>query len=243
MIGEFLSAVPDYPEREYVAAIVPHAGYVYSGPIAAHAYRALSKVKPRGLVVVGPNHTGYGAAVSVWPDGEWETPLGPVPVDTNLAEDIINRSAYAVADHDAHIREHSVEVQLPFLQYVYGDFSFVPVVMGYQAHDAAVDLASSVPPDSILIASSDFSHYVPAHLGRELDMRAIDYILRLDARGFYSYVLDNDVSVCGVGPIMAAVEFARRLGARAELLAFGNSGDVTGDYGSVVDYAAIVFYR
>ncbi|HID09351.1 TPA: AmmeMemoRadiSam system protein B, partial [Candidatus Micrarchaeota archaeon] len=89
----------------------------------------------------------------------------------------------------------------------------------------------------------DFSHYVPAHLGRELDMRAIDYILRLDARGFYSYVLDNDVSVCGVGPIMAAVEFARRLGARAELLAFGNSGDVTGDYGSVVDYAAIVFYR
>ena len=243
IVLELLSSVPEYPRRDYVAAIVPHAGYVYSGSVAAHAYRALSTVQPEGVVVVGPNHTGLGAAVSVWPDGEWVTPLGPVEIDAALAEEVIERSAFAVADYEAHIREHSIEVQLPFLQCIYGDFDFVPIVMGYQEYDAAKDIASSIPAGNLLIASSDFSHYVPAEVGRELDMKAIEYILNLDAKGFYSFVVNNGVSICGAGPIMAAIEFARLLGAEAELLAFGNSGDTTGDYSSVVDYAAIVFYR
>ncbi|MDN5358423.1 MAG: hypothetical protein PWP76_266 [Candidatus Diapherotrites archaeon] len=243
MIDDYLSRAPSYPKRDYVAAVVPHAGYIYSGAIAAHAYRALSTVRPEHIVVAGPNHTGYGAAVSIWPDGAWETPLGEVPVDRDAAEHIISTSDFAVADYDAHHYEHSVEVQLPFLQRIYGSFSFVPVTMMYQAPDAAYDLARSIPDGTLFIASSDFSHYVPADVGREKDMEAIKYILDLDVDGLYRYVLDNDVSACGIGPIMTAMAYARSLGARAELLAFGNSGDVTGDYDNVVDYAAIVFYR
>ncbi len=243
MVDSFLSAVPDYPKREYVAAVVPHAGYVYSGPIAAHAYKALSTISPEHIVIAGPNHTGYGAAVSVWPEGVWETPLGDVPVDVDGVEYILDRSSFAVADTDAHHYEHSVEVQLPFLQRIYKSFSFVPVTMFYQAPDAAQDLAVSLPPGTLFIASSDFSHYVPADVGREKDMRAIEYILALDVQGFYDYVISNDVSACGVGPIMAAMEYAKRLGAKGALLAFGNSGEASGDYDSVVDYAAIVFYK
>ncbi len=243
MIDAFLSSTPDYPRRDYIGAVVPHAGYIYSGPIAAHAYKALSTIRPSKIVVAGPNHTGYGAAVSVWPDGAWETPLGTVTVDSELARQIVDRSSFAVPDYDAHIFEHSVEVQLPFLQRIYGDFAFVPITMMYQAPDAAEDLAASLPEDVLFLASSDFSHYVPADVGRAKDLEAIRYILNLDVRGFYDYVVSNDVSACGIGPIMTLMAYARRLGARAELLAFGNSGDVTGDYDSVVDYAAIVFYR
>ena len=243
VVHGFLSSVPDYAGRDYVAAIVPHAGYVYSGPVAAHAYKALSNVDPPNVVIVGPNHSGAGAAVSLWPDGDWVTPLGSIGVDADLAEKIINKSTFAVADYDAHIPEHSIEVQLPFLQCIYGDLSFVPIAMLYQDFDAARDLASSIPLETLFIASSDFSHYVPADAGRERDLQAIDYIINLDTLGFYSYVCENDVSICGVGPVMAAMEFAKRQGAEAELLAFGNSGDATGDYDSVVDYAAIVFYR
>ncbi|NPA76606.1 MAG: AmmeMemoRadiSam system protein B [Candidatus Diapherotrites archaeon] len=243
IVDSFLASVPDYPTRDYVAAIVPHAGYVYSGPIAAHAYKALATIRPEHIVIAGPNHTGYGAAVSVWPSGVWETPLGDVPIDESAVEHILSRSSFAVADTDAHHYEHSVEVQLPFLQRIYGDFSFVPVTMMYQAPDAARDLAASLPAGTLFIASSDFSHYVPADVGRKKDMEAIRYILGLDVDGFYNYVVHNDVSACGIGPIMVAMEHARRLGAKAELLAFGNSGDVTGDYDNVVDYAAVVFYK
>jgi AmmeMemoRadiSam system protein B len=166
-----------------------------------------------------------------------------VPVDEELAEKIVSESAFAMTDTEAHHYEHSVEVQTPFLQYIYGEFSFVPITMMYQAPDAAKDLASVLPENTLFIASSDFSHYVPAEVGKAKDMEAIEYILRLDSEGFWEYIRENDVSACGPGPIMTAIEYARRLGARAELLAFGNSGDVTGDYGSVVDYAAIVFYK
>jgi len=243
MVDSLLAEIPDYPQRDYIAVIVPHAGYVYSGLIAAHAYKAVSTVRPSYVVIAGPNHSGYGAAVSVWPKGAWETPLGTVPIDEDAVAHILDHSAFAVADYNAHHYEHSVEVQLPFLQRIYRDFSFVPITMMYQAPDAAKDLAASLPNDTLFVASSDFSHYVPADVGRENDLAAIQYILDLDVGGFYKFVRENNVSACGIGPIMTAIEYAKRLGARAELLAFGNSGDVTGDYSNVVDYAAVAFYR
>ncbi len=242
IVLSLLAKVPEYPERDYVGAIVPHAGYVYSGPIAAHAYKALSKVEGKPVVIVGPNHTGEGLPVSIFPEGEWVTPIGSVPVDAELAAEIRERSEIAEFDPTAHIFEHSIEVQLPFLQSIYPAFSFVPITMLDQSYDAAKDLAKAIPDNVLFIASSDFSHYVPADVGKSLDMPIVESILHLDARGILEGV-EKGASPCGYGPMMALVEWAKRVGAKAELLAFGSSGDVTGDYSSVVDYAAIVFYR
>ncbi len=243
LILSLLSRAPDYPPRRIVGAVVPHAGYVYSGPVAAYAYRALEKTtQPHDrIVVVGPNHTGMGTPISVFPRGEWVTPLGTVPVDEDLASSIVEGST-AEFDVEAHIFEHSVEVQLPFLQTVFPSFSFVPIVMMDQTYDAAKDLASAIPEDVLLIASSDFSHYVPEDVARERDGAVIDRILALDAPGVERAVEETGASVCGYGPIMVLVEWAKRLGARAELLKYGTSGDVTGDRSNVVAYAAIVFY-
>lgn len=244
LLFSLLSRVPEAEEREVIGVVVPHAGYVYSGPVAAHAYRALEKTThPHDrVVVVGPNHTGYGAPVSVFPRGEWVTPLGPVPVDEEMARHIVERSS-AELDTDAHIFEHSIEVQLPFLQMIYPTFSFVPITMMDQSHDVAEDLAGAIPEDVLLVASSDFSHYVPADVAERLDKLVIERILALDAPGVEQVVREQKISVCGYGPIMTLVEWAKRQGARAELLKYATSGDVTGDYSNVVAYAAVVFVR
>jgi len=235
------SASGDVPGKA-IGAVVPHAGYVYSGRIAAAAYKVLEKSTGMNrVVVVGPNHTGAGAPVSVFPRGEWVTPLGTVRVDEELTSHIIEEGG-GIADVDAHIFEHSVEVQLPFLQTIYPAFSFAPIVMMDQSYSAASALASATPEDVVFIASSDFSHYLPADVARKIDEAIIERILALDAKGVEQAVHEHNASVCGYGPIMALVEWAKRLGAKAELLAFGNSGDVTGDYSNVVDYAAVVFY-
>ncbi len=243
-ILSLLSKVPEAEEKEVVGAIVPHAGYVYSGWVAAYAYRTLEKTTHphERVVVVGPNHTGYGAPVSVFPRGEWVTPLGPVAVDEEIAKQIVERSS-AEFDTDAHIFEHSVEVQLPFLQTIYPSFSFVPIVMLDQSYDAAKELAEALPPDVVLIASSDFSHYVPADVAKRLDMLVIEKIRALDAQGIERVVREHRISVCGYGPIMTLVEWAKAQNARAEVLKYATSGDVTGDYSNVVAYAAIVFVR
>ncbi len=237
-----LASAPEYPERDYVGAIVPHAGYVYSGKVAAHAYKALSKVLRKKVVIVGPNHTGNGLPVAVFPSGEWVTPLGSAPIDNELAHTILERSQYAAPDPTAHIFEHSIEVQLPFLQTIYPSFSFVPITLLDQSLPIAQDLARAIPSDVLLIASSDFSHYVPADVGRSLDMPIIESILNLDVKGIYEGIR-RGATPCGYGAMATLVLWAKRLGAKAELLSFANSGEVNGDYSNVVDYAAIVFYR
>ena len=239
----FEKAQPKGIEGKIIGGVVPHAGYIYSGFTAAHFYKLLKREEKRTVVIVGPNHTGLGAVVSVFPRGEWVTPLGYARVNEEVAEEIVNRSAYATYDVEAHIEEHSVEVQLPFLQYVWGEnIDFVPIVMLLQDYDQAQDLAGSVPDNVLLIASSDFSHYVPADWGREVDTKLIEAILDLDARKFLKLVEETGASPCGYGPIATLILWAEELGASAELLHFSNSGDTTGDYSSVVDYASIVFY-
>ena len=236
-------ADPPRIDGEIIGGVVPHAGYIYSGFTAAHFYKLLLEREPRTTVIVGPNHTGLGTPLSVFPRGEWVTPLGYVPVNEEVASGIVEKSVYASFDVEAHIEEHSVEVQLPFLQYIWDEsFSFVPVVMLIQTYEYARDLASAVPDNVLFLASSDFSHYVPADWGKEVDSKLIEAILDLDAKRFLRLVEETGASPCGYGPIASLILWAKERGASARLLHFSNSGDTSGDYSSVVDYASIVFY-
>jgi AmmeMemoRadiSam system protein B len=233
-------------ERNIVSAICPHAGYDYSGPAAAHAYYHLaSEVQPDTVVILGPNHTGLGGPVSIGGHDEWETPLGRVRVDKELARSIFISSDAIDIDDDAHLREHSIEVQLPFLQYIYEDFSFVPICMGFQGLETSREVGMAVAEglkdrNGLIIASTDMSHYEPQDSASEKDRRVINHILELDEVALQQRVCMERISMCGYGPVSAAIVASKILGAEeAELLAYSTSGDVSGDYSGVVGYASI----
>ncbi len=236
---------------EGIAFVAPHAGYAYSGAIAAHTYAALrsahSKRKFDSLVVIGPNHTGYGSPIAVSMD-DWQTPLGVVKNDIELSKLIASMPDMS-ADDIAHGFEHSVEVQLPFMQKTLPGVSSSFICMGDQSYKASVGLTNAITVAAkrlgrrmAVIASSDFNHYESAEIAKKKDMPAIDAILKLDAENFHEIIRRNEDSACGYGPITVAALFARRNGAKkGELLKYGNSGDATNDYKSVVAYASIVF--
>jgi len=232
--------------------VVPHAGYMYSGPIAANSYFQIAAEGPaETYVIIGPNHTGLGEIVSVYPSGVWVTPLGEVEVDTELARTIISASSFAAPDEKAHLYEHSVEVQVPFLQYLFGDrFRIVPIVVYEQTPEIAEDLgkaileaAEKIGRDIVVIASSDFTHYEPHDVAVAKDKLAIEAILELDPLKLYQTIQKYSISMCGPGPVMAMLYYAREAGASsAKLLRYATSGDVAGDKSSVVGYASIQVY-
>lgn len=237
--------------KNVIGYVVPHAGYIYSGPIAAHAYydMAMHGV-PETVIVIGTNHTGVGKPVSIYPEGTWETPLGALKVDSELARDIVKRSDIADLDTYAHLEEHSVEVQLPFLQYIYGEkVMFLPIVVGVHTPETAKDLASAILSsvrnlnrDTIILSSSDLNHYEPHNATVEKDMLAISKILELNTEEFYKVILEKDISICGPGGIMTLMEITKSLNGKASLLKHATSGDVWGDKSAVVGYASIKFY-
>ncbi len=230
--------------------MVPHAGYAYSGPVAAHSYKRLfDSVSPDTVVIVGPNHTGRGTAVSVTL-GEWSTPLGSVQIDERLARRIAKKSGLIDFEESAHKYEHSIEVQLPFLQYLFNsDLSFVPICMMLQDLETSRNVGRAVAESvedgpSMIIASSDWTHYEPYVEARRKDMLAIEEVAGLDEKRFQCCIEENMISSCGFGPVTAVMCASKRLGAsRAELLSYQTSGDVTGDKSSVVGYAAIAFTK
>lgn len=240
---------PDPVETAPVALMVPHAGYVYSGRIAAAAYTSVAL--PRRFVILCPNHTGAGGPVAVMETGAWETPLGPAPIDEELARDILERGRHATVDVAAHRREHSLEVQIPFLQHLAPGFRFVPICVGTQELPVLLDLGRAVAGAvgsadgaPLIVISSDMSHYIPAAVAQRQDRKAIDRVLAIDPEGLQRVVLQDDISMCGVAPAVAGLEAARRLGAaRGRLIAYGNSGDVNGDTRSVVGYAGVLLSR
>jgi len=238
--------------RSSIGYVAPHAGYIYSGPIAAHVYYKIAEEgNPDTFIIIGTNHTGLGSLVSVYPRGRWYTPLGYANIDEELSRSIIENSSIAEADTYAHIEEHSIEVQIPFLQYLYGEnINIVPIVMGLHSPDAAKDLAKSIYEsvkalgrDIVIIASSDFNHYEPHEITVEKDMLAIDKIAKLDTEGFYRVIIDRNISVCGPGAIMTLMEYAKLVSDNhhVELLKHATSGDVSGHKNAVVGYAAIRF--
>ncbi len=238
--------------RKIVGLLCPHAGYMYSGHVAASAYAEVAEDGiPQTFVVIGPNHTGLGAPISVFEVGSWETPLGLVHIDEELAGAILDACPLAESDQVGHMAEHSVEVQLPFLQAIYGEVRIVPVVMLDQTMSASRELGMAIAKtckalgrDCVIIASSDLTHYEPAEVAERKDRSALDAILRLDEESLYKAISAMSISMCGYGPTAAMLVAAKALGARtAQLIKYSHSGETTGDYSAVVGYGAAVVRR
>jgi len=234
---------------EKVALVSPHAGYMYSGPVAAHGYYACSYLKSIELVVIaGPNHHGIGSGVATVREGAWETPLGKVEVDGDSAKRLVGSSGIVDFDDSAHIREHSIEVQIPFLQYIYGNkFKILPISMMLQDMSTAVDVGKAIADcvkdkKFLLIASSDFTHYEAQGVASRKDSEAIKAILQMDISRLYDVIEKLDVTMCGYGPVATIITAAKELKiTKGRLLQYATSGDITGDYSSVVGYASILF--
>ncbi len=226
--------------RKIKGMVVPHAGYMYSGPVAAHAYSALAKDGlPQGFVIIGPNHTGYGLDISMTNE-DFSTPLGTVGIHRGILSKL--QETGVKMDPVAHRFEHSIEVQLPFLQYLHTEISMVPITMLAQDMKSAVGLGRSIAQaiegeDVVVIASTDFSHYVPKEVAVAKDQKAIEAILSLDVQKFYEVVRDEGVSMCGYGPVAAMLTAVH--GKHATLLKYATSGDVQ-PMRDVVGYGAIV---
>ncbi len=230
-------------KRQVLGGVAPHAGYVYSGMVAAHTYaRIVEDGFPETFVFVGPNHTGRGSGIAVATE-DWQTPLGVAKLDKELAKaigkDLVDR------DDEAHRGEHSIEVQLPFVQYFSSSFQFVPICMGFQDIDSAVSVGQTIAnairgKDVVVIASTDMSHYVSPALAKRKDGLAIDAIKRMDSKALYEVVRDEDISMCGYGPVIAAMTACA--GGKATLLKYANSGDVH-PMAQVVGYASVVIEK
>lgn len=257
--GQFYPASPD-KLREMIAGMVdkrtikedviglisPHAGYIYSGPVAG---ATISRAKLRDtFVIIGPNHTGLGRAFSIMAEGTWRTPLGDVEIDTELARKILALSAYLEEEDGAHSFEHSIEVQLPFLQYFRKDISLVPIVLAHADSAAYKEIGSAIAMaikdlkrEVVIIASSDMTHYEPQSSAQEKDSQAIEAMLELDEDKLIARIEELNISMCGYAPVVSLITAAKALGAKeAELVKYQTSGDTTGDYGSVVGYAGII---
>lgn len=237
------------PRQEKCAAIgvmVPHAGYVYSGGVAGKTFAGVAI--PPEVVILGPNHHGIGAPVAVDTCSGWTTPLGDVAIAAELAAAILAATPLATADTEAHRSEHSLEVQVPFLQAEARDAAIVPICLGRVPLDQLLALGDALatamrtrPNLPLLVASSDMTHYESAEAARRKDHLALQHVLDLDPEGLFRTVRDQRISMCGVLPTVVMLRAALALGAtRAELVAYANSGDVTGDQRQVVGYAGVV---
>lgn len=243
-VRSYLDSGGEAPIRAF-GAVVPHAGYVYSGPVAGAVYARLEI--PETVVILCPNHTGRGAPAALDPSDAWETPLGKVPLDGVLAQRLLALAPSIAEDSAAHRREHSLEVQLPFLQVLRPDVRIVPVCLGdpdlalcREVGTALAGLASGGEPPLIL-ASSDMNHYEPQEIGRQKDDRALERIEALDPEGLFATVLSRSISMCGFLPVTALLFAARAASAtRARIVARRDSGDETGDTNSVVGYAGVI---
>jgi MEMO1 family protein len=237
--------------RQLVGLICPHAGYMYSGAVAANAYYELAcDGKPDIVVILGPNHTGYGSALSLMNEGVWRTPFGDVEVDVETANQIVKETRIVDVDDAAHRFEHSIEVQLPFLQYLYGsNFRFVPICFQMQDLYSAIEIGQAlakilISKNAVIIASSDMTHYEPQITAAAKDKAALKAVEVMDVERFYSVIEKQNITACGYGPIATVITAAKSMGAKeAKLLCYKSSGDVTGDYSSVVGYAAVSFKK
>jgi AmmeMemoRadiSam system protein B len=251
-VDDYMGRAAQVDERDAPIAIVaPHAGLQYSGPVAAFAYRAIQHGGFDAAVLVGPSHFIGFSGVSIWPRGAWQTPFGAVRVAEDLAHQIAAVSGEVIEHPLAHGREHSLEMQLPFLVHLFPGVPIVPMVMGYQERETAFALGNAIASAItnrtagrvLLVASSDLSHYEDAPTAQAMDAVVLREVERLDPEGLMQALEREPHHACGGGPIVAVLHAAKRLGAtRARVLKYGDSGDVSGDKSSVVGYMAAAIW-
>jgi AmmeMemoRadiSam system protein B/AmmeMemoRadiSam system protein A len=244
------SFIDEKAEKEdAVGLVVPHAGYIYSGAVTG---AVISRIKFKDtFIIIGPNHTGRGQPLSIMTAGIWKTPLGEVQIDTELADKLASTSAYLKADTAAHVFEHSVEVQLPFLQYFRPDVKIVPIILAAGNIDIYADLGREIAralrelkKEAVILASSDMNHYESQGIGQKKDRQAIEAMLELNPAKLVHRVEEKNISMCGYAPAAVMLTAARELGAvKAELVKYQTSGDVSGDFNAVVGYAGIIVKR
>ena len=234
-------------EKKIFGVICPHAGFVYSGPIACNSVYAISSESPELFIIIGPNHWGIGRSVATMKDCTWETPLGSVEVDSESAEEISKISQFIESDFFSHTREHSLEVQIPILQQTFSSFKILPISLINQSKEVAHDVGPAMAKickkkNCMIIGSSDFTHYEPNDFAHEQDMALIEPILEMNVEKFYDVLQKRNVTACGYGAIASTMIACKELGAtKGELLRYATSGDVTGDTSSVVGYGSIIF--
>lgn len=246
-VDRYLGAVERSPAGDPIAIVAPHAGLMYSGPIAAHAYSLLAGRDIDVAVLVGPSHYVGFEGVALYERGAFETPLGPMPIAEGCAAAVALASRLVREHATAHVREHSLEMQLPFLKRVLPQAAIVPLVMGRQTRETAYELGEAIATAvrgrrAVLIASTDLSHYQNAATAATLDSKVIEQVRRFDAAGLMSALEALPDLACGGGPTVSVMLAAKALGARdARVLRYGDSGDVSGDKDAVVGYLAAAF--
>jgi len=244
------SMVDEKAEKvEAIGLVSPHAGYPYSGPVAG---ATVSRIKFKNtFIIMGPNHTGIGKPLSIMTEGTWKTPLGKVEIDSALSKQILATSSFLEEDNEAHQYEHSIEVQVPFLQYFRRDIKLVPIIFSHASNatyrEIGIELARAIKAlnkEVVIIASSDMTHYEPQEQAKEKDTQAIEAILNLDEDELLRRINKLNISMCGYAPTVALIAAAKELEATsAELVKYQTSGDITGDYSSVVGYAGIIIKK
>jgi len=254
-VDGYLAAARVDPTSSPLAIVAPHAGLRYSGPVAAFAYHAIAKVRYSSIVLVGPSHFAGFDGVSIWPRGAWQTPFGAVAVDEGLASAIAGATREVIEHRPAHAREHSLELQLPFIAHLCRGVPIVPLVMGYQRRETAFALGDALArvlggPSwqdrggrVLLVASSDLSHYHDARVAGAMDAVVLERVANLDADALMDTLEEQPHHACGGGPIVSVMHAAVQLGAtQARVLRYADSGDVSGDKSSVVGYMAAAIW-
>ncbi|MFC1916548.1 AmmeMemoRadiSam system protein B [Chloroflexota bacterium] len=233
-------------KEEVIGLISPHAGYIYSGPVAG---AVISKIRFKDtFIIMGPNHTGRGKPLSIMTQGKWKTPLGEVEIDSELGKEILAASSHLEEDETAHLYEHSIEVQIPFLQYFKRDIRIVPIILAHSPGATYKEIGKGIAQaikdlnkEVVIITSSDMTHYESQASAQRKDTQAIEAILDLNEDELLKRVEELNISMCGYAPAVSLISAARELGAKeAELVKYQTSGDTTGDYTGVVGYAGII---
>lgn len=240
-------------KREIKGIIAPHAGYLYSGPVAAHSYfRVAEDGLPETFLILCPNHTGMGSGVSTMSEGQWETPLGMVDIDSEFTAELMHNAPIIDSEPSAHIQEHSCEVQIPFLQYIAKkwdkEFKIVPICLWMQDLETTTEIGSAIAKtqeklgrDLVVVASTDFTHYKPQDIAYNTDRQVLEAINILDEKLMMKLVYELNVTMCGFGPVAATMVYTKKIGAtKAEILKYATSGDITGDKSAVVGYGSAV---
>ena len=239
---------PTDSDQKIYGVICPHAGFVYSGPVACHSFYSVSLSTSKLAIITGPNHYGIGQSVASMTDASWKTPLGLMEVDSESALELRNGLDILEIDSFSHSKEHSIEVQIPMLQETFShEMKILPVSLINQEQQIATKVGSAIAKiaqkkDALLIGSSDFTHYEENEFAHRQDLALIDPILKLDVDEFYKILYERHVTACGFGAIASTMIACKELGAtEGKLLKYATSGDVSGDKSSVVGYASIIF--